>query len=184
MRSCSLVLFSCVVLSWSSRVFAQDFETAGAKQAQERFLAALKSAQDTYASDLEIAAKQAVADNNLEEVVRIKEKIDDLKSQQQLDRGDPVVRLRRRLKDTTWTFLRSDKPNTPETMKFHAGNRVTKVLGNRQATGVWESIESKVAIVKFKDTLFLFEFDDGVRSFRVVAFGPLKTVYTSGRRIR
>ena len=183
MRTCSLLLLLIGGGSYGEAL-AEDFQTASAKKAEQKFLKALKAARGAYIADLDAAAKQAIKNDNLDEAIRIKEKVKDLRSQQEFDRGDPVVQLRRNLRNTTWRYNRSDKPATPETMRFHAKNRITKVLGKRMASGVWESLDSKVAIAKFKETLYLFLFDDRLKTFRVLAFGPIKSVYVSGKRIR
>lgn len=174
----------CVCIAWiglTGSAAAQDFKSSEAKAAEEKFQQSLKTAQDAYIEDLESAAKSALAADNLDEAVLIKETIEDLKSQQKGDRGDPVVQLRRRLRNTAWTF---NRPGKPETIRFLSHNRVQKVAGNRMAEGVWESLEKTVAIAKFNENLFIFVFDENVRAFRVTAFGPVKTDYTVGKRIR
>ena len=184
MRMRPLLLIAFVGTGICADVSAQqpnpdEFKTAAARNAELKFLKALRSARDDYIKDLESAAKAAVTDDNLDEAVRIKRRIEDLKSQQTFDRGDAVVQLRRKLRNTTWTYNRPDKP---ETIQFLPKNRAT--LGTRGTTGVWEAIDSRAAIVNFDETMFLFNFDDKVNAYSIRAFGPVKTHYTTGKRIR
>lgn len=161
----------------------QDFKSAEARLAEMKFLQAMKTARDAYIEDLNAAAKQSLKEDDLDEALLIKEKIEDLKSEQQFDRGDPVVQLRRKLTNTSWKLIRDKDPEDAERIRFLSKNRATKVYGKRTGTGIWESIEKRVVVAKFNEKLLLFQFDEKLRSFRVVAFGPTHTAYTSGTRI-
>ena len=110
------------VLTWlaisSSAVAADAIQSQKAKEAGERFNKAMKAARATFITDLESAAKQALAENKLDDAIRIKEKIKDLQGQQNDDKGDPVVRLRRRVVNTTWTW---NRPGDKRSIRFLAG---------------------------------------------------------------
>ena len=98
-----LLMFPVIALMTGTMVEAEDHPTSvAARQAEQRFLSAVKAARKDYIADLETAAKQSLAADKLDEAIRIKQTIKDLESQQALDRGDPVVQLRRKLTNTTW----------------------------------------------------------------------------------
>lgn len=184
MRTCLLTLAAMTVMCSNLNAFEETFQSAEAKAAEKKFLAAVKAARDAYVSDLEAAAKKTLEADKLDEAIRIKEKIADLKSQQQLDRGDPVVQLRRKLTNTTWKLIRDNNLKESETLRFLPGNRVTKVYGSRSGSGIWESLEKNVVVAKFNEKLLIFQFDEKLTSFKVVAFGPTQTAYTGGKKHR
>lgn len=178
MRIHSALLFAIFVLGFCQNGIAQNFKSAKARQAEQKFLRAMKAARADYIANLKVAAKLAIKDNEFEEAVRIQEKIQDLDSQQTGDRGDVVVKLRRHLTNTTWSF---NRPRKPATISFLPKN-VVVTSGQNGLKGVWESLGGDTAIANFGEDLFLFRFDKKVTGYSVRAFGPIKTEYTTGQK--
>lgn len=183
MRTCLVVLPIIVFVAGAITASDGKVTSVDARRAEQKFFDAVKAAREEYIADLDVAARKSLAADKLDEAIAIKKAIEELKSQQTLDRGDPVVQLRRRLTNSSWKLVRDNDPNNFEILRFSSGNQATKVYGKKKGTGVWESIEPRVVIAKFNEKLLLIQFDEDIKRFNVAAFGPTRTAYTSGAKV-
>jgi hypothetical protein len=163
----------------SAPAYSQEFTTPDAIAAKEAYEAELKQLRRKYSKELVAAAKTAKAVGAAEEVERIKEV-------RSLLRGglkdDAVAIARSTLAPSNWTFNRPKKPNT---LSFLEDGVVKLQTGK---TGVWRMLEPQVAAMRFRqrttDNMFLVEFNEEFTQFSVLAYGPIKTDFRTGQKIK
>lgn len=128
------------------------------------FEEAMQAAHTEYTANLEAALELAIAEGELDEAVHVRRMI-------------AMEKLRADLIGTTWT---RNRPNRPATIQFHSARRATT---NNQAEGVWDVIEDRVVLLKFSDAVLMYKFNEDTTSYSVRAYGPIKTEFTTGRRV-
>ena len=153
------------------------FKSAAAKEAQREYEETLAKAREEYSKKLQLALVAAVTQQETEETNRIKEVMENVKLQKTSNDADPLVRARNQLINTSWTW---NRPKNPNFFTLRPKGLVAKRKG---ASGTWEMIEPRVALLTFEPYLFVLSFDKSLRSYRVLkAYQPVKTLYTVGKK--
>lgn len=173
----TMILLLCNVVAKDAR--CEDFQSVHAKKAAEEYQEALRSAKKSYLKNLEVASSLAAEDENLVEVTRIKKEIESMKNKIESSfRTDGLSKTRRVVQNSTYTWTRA---NDPDRLLFSENGKVATQKGSQ---GVWEVLEPDLVILKFGKNLFLLKLTASYGSFKVIAFGPIKSSYKSGKRLK
>ena len=151
-----------------------DFTSQAAKEAAQKYEQSLKEARALYSTELEAAAKET---DDVDELIRIRDTREGILEQKTSEEATDVARAREKVTGRTYSW---NRPRRPDRITFMTQGRVKRSKG---PMGVWQMIEPTIGIVKFSDSHFLVKFDDKYEQFQVKAFGPIKTEYTTGKRI-
>lgn len=188
-RPAVIVLIVAVI---GATVRGEEFKSQPAKDARQKYEEAMVAARKQYLDDLKEAAKQAVGDGDLEEVVRIKDAQESL--QAEVEAGDDSAqefaekqiklnKARKLIEGTTWKW----KPAGTFTMRstFLENRRVKHASGDGSHYGEWDMLEEHTLVMRRRpEGLWVFFFEDDYKSFRVMKLAPVDYKGSTGTRVK
>jgi hypothetical protein len=160
----------------------QPANSPEAAAARQEFEAAIEAAQQKYIEKLQALAESAKS----AEAAQLRRLMLRVRNTPLLGGDDQVAAARRRIENSTWNF---DRPALKEThrMTFRRDGVWETTLAQN---GLWVMATERLAIASYRseqtksDLLFLFEFDDQYRSYKVKAFADTPTAFVGGQRIK
>ena len=169
MNRCMLIIV-CVFAGCVCNTRAVDaqlpFKNKVARDARKAYEEAIRQARDTYIERLDMAIKEAGSEGDLDDANRIKDELDDLKSEKVNVEHDETARNMKRLEGTRW----GPSPNL--TLRLLSGNRVVFSDGD---AGVWILSDPHTLLLQRRKNMKIavWQFDSRLRTATTHRFAPV-----------
>ena len=181
----------CICIAFTSR-FAKAAEeeplpppqTPGIAEALAEYQAACDQARAAFVKKLRETEQKAKSDGNNDEVARLEQWLKRTAAAEAFPELDPLADARAKLAGSSWTFDRPARKDTNR-MTFHKGGVWQTTVPQK---GHWVLATDRMVICSYhakqRDELFVFDFDEEFKTYKVRAFGDVATQFVSGRRAK